>query len=121
MLRRIILALAILASLAPGILLAPVLGVEDPILQIVCWAVLLPALSQVRSSTIRIVLSVFPALFFALPPFPNYLWMSPKGPEFHWVGWHNLGSPVPYLIGMAFFWACWGVSAWLVRKKPASR
>lgn len=109
-----------LAILAPAVILWPLVGITDLIIEILFLALVMLVLRHV-GWPLKIGLVLLSALFFTFPPVPNYLWVSDKGLSLQWIGFANmLESPLPIVERLLFYGACWLVIAKLTEKKQQS-
>jgi hypothetical protein len=113
----VLLVVVAAAILAPAVVLAPVVGVTDLVIELAVLVVGFVILPKVAWSA-KVGIVVVAAVFFTFPPVPNYLWVTDTGAHIQGIGLTNMiGHPVDGLERFLFYVACWLAVAKLTEKK----
>lgn len=125
LLRVLLVAMLIVLSFIPQLLVVSVLGDINFALLAAIWLALFACFFRAGQSLITLAIWTGAAAM-AIPPVPNYVAISQSdGPHLMWVGWSNLMT-ASGMYGVAFFLFFYGVIFWgaskLVQKHlPAAR
>jgi uncharacterized membrane protein (GlpM family) len=105
--KHAILVIISLLIITPEMIMAPILGVTNILVEVPLVLLTICTLSKTGRLT-KVFIIILLALFFTFPPVPNYILATDNGMSIQWIGFENmLDDRVPIIERFIFFGICW--------------